>query len=183
MKVLQLNTTINSGSTGRIAEDIGQVMIANGHDSYIAYGCGDRPSKSRLIRIGRQSDVYLHGLKTLLFDRHGFGSHRPTEQLMREIERLQPDAIGLHNLHGYYLNIEVLFQYLKSSGIPVLWTLFDCWAFTGHCTYFDDIQCEKWMTHCQHCPKTRRYPTAYVDNSFQNFADKKRLFTRLNNLE
>jgi glycosyltransferase involved in cell wall biosynthesis len=158
-------------------------MLANGHESYIAYGRGDRPSKSQLIRIGRQSDVYLHGLKTLLLDRHGFGSRRPTAQLIQEIERIQPDVIGLHNLHGYYLHIGVLFEYLKESGIPVLWTLFDCWAFTGHCSYFDDIQCEKWLTHCQQCPKSRNYPKAYVDNSFQNFEDKRRLFTGLKNLE
>lgn len=183
MKLLQINTQVNSGSTGRIAEDIGRVMLANGHESYIAYGRGNRPSQSKLLKIGSQQDIYLHGLKTLLSDRHGFGSRKATEALIKEIEHIQPDAIGLHNLHGYYLHIEVLFDYLRANQIPVLWTLFDCWAFTGHCTYFDNIQCQKWQTHCQQCPKSRMYPKSFFDNSFRNFEDKRSLFTGLNRLE
>lgn len=183
MKLLQINVQVNSGSTGRISEDIGRVVMEHGHESYIAFGRGNRPSQSHLIRVGKQSDVYLHGLKTLFLDRHGFGSRQATEKLIQEIERIQPDVIGLHNLHGYYLHIGVLFKYLKQTQIPVLWTLFDCWAFTGHCSYFDDIQCSKWLTHCQQCPKSRNYPKSYVDNSYQNFSDKRNLFTGLKNLE
>ena len=181
--VLQINTSVNSGSTGRIAEDIGQVLLTNGHQSYIAYGRGDRPSQSQLIKIGTKKDVIMHGLKTAIFDRHGFGSRTATEELIENIEKIQPDIIGLHNLHGYYLNIEVLFSFLKTSRIPVLWTLFDCWAFTGHCSYFDDFNCEKWKTKCHKCPKTHRYPKSYVfDNSIRNYEDKKGLFSGIENL-
>ena len=174
MRVLQINTTVNTGSTGRIAEDIGKVLIANGHESFIAFGRGNQSSQSNLIRIGSKMDSFLHGLRTRLFDRHGFGSKKATQQLIQEIDKIRPDAIGLHNLHGYYLNIEVLFEYLKERNIPVLWTLFDCWAFTGHCTYFDDIDCKKYQTQCEKCPKTDKYPSSlFVDNSFKNFKDKK----------
>jgi putative colanic acid biosynthesis glycosyltransferase len=184
MKILQINTTVNSGSTGRIAEDIGKVLISNGHESYIAYGRGNQNSQSQLIKIGNQTDVYLHGLKTIIFDRHGFGSKNATKQLIKDIDSIKPDAIGLHNLHGYYLNIEVLFEYLKAKNIPVLWTLFDCWAFTGHCSYFDDIDCEKYQTQCEKCPKTIKYPTSYLlDNSYDNYIDKNRLFTGLKHIE
>lgn len=183
MKLIQINTQVNSGSTGRIAEDIGRVILASGHESYIAYGRGNHPSKSKLLKIGNKQDIYLHGLKTLLTDRHGFASYNATLNLIKQIEEIQPDAIGLHNLHGYYLHIGVLFEYLKAVQIPILWTLFDCWAFTGHCTYFDDIQCEKWMNHCDNCPKSKKYPKAYFDNSYKNFTDKKRLFTSLGNLQ
>jgi glycosyltransferase involved in cell wall biosynthesis len=184
LKLLQINTVVNSGSTGRIAEDIGQIFLAEGHESYIAYGRKDRPSQSQLIKIGSQKDVLLHGAISAVFDRHGFGSAKATRQLVREIEALQPDFIALHNLHGYYLNIEVLFEYLQTTTVPVLWTLFDCWAFTGHCTYFDDIDCQKWITACHSCPKKGRYPKSFVfDNSKRNFIDKKRLFTSLPNLQ
>ncbi len=183
MKILQINSVVNSGSTGRIAEDIGKVLMAHGHESYIAYGRGNRPSNSNTIKIGTDFDVYAHGAKTLLFDLHGFGSKSATLKLIQQIEKIGPDIIGLHNLHGYYLHIGILFDYLRKSQIPVLWTLFDCWAFTGHCTYFDDINCEKWMTHCVDCPKSRNYPRALVDNSFRNFADKKQLFSGLKNME
>lgn len=184
MKLLQINASVNSGSTGRIAEDIGRVVMDHGYESYIAYGRGQRPSSSNLIRIGNDLDVKLHGIKTMLLDRHGFGSKQATKIFIKQVEKIQPDVIGLHNLHGYYLNIEVLFDFLKASNIPVLWTLFDCWAFTGHCTYFDNIQCEKWIKGCHHCPKTRYYPTSYgLDQSKNNYADKKRLFTGLDHME
>lgn len=183
MKILQINTTVNTGSTGRITEDIGSLMIENGNDSYIAYGRGNRPSKSKTIKIGNQVDVILHGLKTAIFDLHGFGSADATRQLIKQIDAIQPDLVGLHNIHGYYINIEILFTYLSRKKIPVLWTLFDCWSFTGHCTYFDDINCTKWETGCYTCPKINRYPASYIrDNSKNNYQKKRAIFNSLHNL-
>lgn len=183
MKVLQINTTVNTGSTGRIAEDIGSLLISQGVESYIAYGRGDRPSKSKLIKIGSQRDVIAHGLYTTLFDRHAFGSRSATLDLVSKIEAIDPDVIALHNLHGYYLNIEVLFNYLSYSQKPIVWTLYDCWSFTGHCTYFDDISCERWITGCYSCPKKRRYPASYLlDNSKTNYSKKMELFNSVENL-
>ena len=177
MKLLQLNTTVNSGSTGRIAEDIGRVLIENGHESYIAYGRGTRPSKSNLIKIGNNLDLYWHGFLTATFDRHGFGSRRATRNLISQIKELNPDIIGLHNLHGYYLNIRILFSSLAILDKPIVWTHHDCWAFTGHCTFYDSIDCKKWVTHCFQCPKTNKYPRSYLmDNSKLNYRHKKELF-------
>src|SRR5699024_10413441 len=111
MKVLQINASVNTGSTGRITEEIGQVLQDEGHKSYIAYKtAGAAGSSSALIKIGNKLDLYRHGLKTRLLDQHGFGSKRPTLKLIEEIEHIDPDVIGLHNLHGYYLNVEVLFN-------------------------------------------------------------------------
>lgn len=184
MRVLQINTGVNTGSTGRIAEDIGKLLIGKGHESYIAYGRGNRPSASRLIRIGNNFDVYMHGLRTAITDRHGFGSMAATKALVREIDNIRPDVIGMHNLHGYYLNIEVLFNYFSQKNIPLVWTLHDCWSFTGHCTYFDDINCGKWQTGCGHCPKLRKYPASYVsDSSNINYLDKNRLFNSVSKME
>lgn len=184
MRILQINSTVNTGSTGRIAEDIGRIAILHGHESYIAYGRDGRSSQSELIRIGRSLDVYWHGAYTLFTDRHAFASRNATIQLIRKIELLQPDVIGLHNLHGYYLNVDVLFDYLGESQIPVLWTLFDCWAITGHCTYFDDIACEKWVHGCFQCPKAKKYPSSYgLSQSKRNYIDKKFLFTSVANMQ
>jgi len=182
MKVLQINTTVNFSSIGRIAEDIGKVLMKNGHQSYIAFGRGNRPSASELIRIGNKVDVYLHVLQTRLFDNHGIASVSATKKLIQEIEKINPDVIGLHNLTGYYINIEILFDYLNARQIPVLWTLFDCWAITGHCTYFDVIGCEKWKIQCNHCPNLNDYPLTWCDNSKRNFRIKKELFTKNKNL-
>ena len=181
--LLQINAVVNTGSTGRIAEGIGQTAIAAGWKSYIAYGRNQATSSSKLIKIGNKKDVYLHGVYTLLKDKHAFASRRATQELVKKINVIKPDLIALHNLHGYYINIEILFKYLKANNIPVVWTLFDCWAFTGHCTYFDDIDCRKWESHCNKCPKYDKYPKSLVDNSFSNFKQKKELFTSMNDME
>jgi len=177
-KLLQINTVVNSGSTGRIAEEIGQFVIQNGWDSYIAYGRNERPSKSKLIKIGIDWDVRIHGLQTRLFDRHGLGSYQATLKLIEKIKEINPDVIHLHNLHGYYLNIETLFKYLSKINIPIVWTLHDCWPFTGHCTHFDFIGCGKWKTECFKCPQKNEYPKSrFIDRSKENFHLKKRIFT------
>lgn len=184
MKVLQINTTVNTTSTGRIAEGIGKALQSNGHESYIAYkNAGPLGSSSHLVKIGNKLDVTMHGLKSRLLDRHGFGSKKATQNLVREIKRIDPDVIGLHNVHGYYLNIDVLFNYLKKVQKPVIWTFHDCWPFTGHCSFFDYVGCEKWKTECHDCPLYDKYPSSwYMDNSRDNFYQKKELFNGLDNL-
>jgi glycosyltransferase involved in cell wall biosynthesis len=184
MKILQINTTVNTGSTGRIAEEIGQTFLEQNHKSFIAYkNAGPNGSSSNLIKIGNSLDVYLHGIKTRVLDRHGFGSKGATQDLVGEIEKINPDVVGLHNLHGYYLNIEVLFNYLKRRQKPIVWTLHDCWPFTGHCSFFDYVSCMKWKTECNNCPLSDKYPASWVlDRSTQNFYQKKQIFTGLKNL-
>lgn len=175
--LLQINSVSNWGSTGRIAEDIGQTAIANGWESYIAYGRYDRPSVSKKIKIGDKFDFYFHIMTTRLFDRHGFASTRATKKFIKQIEMIKPDIIHLHNLHGYYLNIRLLFDFLKTTNIPVVWTLHDCWSITGHCAYFDYVKCEKWKSLCYDCPQKTSYPASYgMDNSKSNFLKKKELF-------
>ncbi len=176
-KLLQINSVVNSGSTGHIAEEIGIEAMKNGWKSYIAYGRNVRPSQSKTIKIGNDWDIKWHGLQTRLFDRHGLASKKATKYLVQKIKQIKPDIIHLHNLHGYYLNIEILFHYLATSEIPLVWTLHDCWPMTGHCAYFSFIGCEKWKTQCEYCPQKRRYPACYiVDRSYKNYQLKRRLF-------
>ncbi len=183
IKILQVNSVANTGSTGRIAGEIGQLAIDNGWESHIAYGRKARPSKSELIRIGCKLDVNLHVFQTRIFDRHGFGSKRATRNFVANIKKINPDIIHLHNIHGYYLNVEVLFNYLKQAGKPIVWTLHDCWAFTGHCSHFDGANCLKWQTKCFDCPSKKKYPKSwFFDNSKNNYSRKKELFTGVDNL-
>ena len=182
-KIFQINSDVNSGSTGRIAEEIGQAAMNSGWESYIAYGRNARQSQSELIRIGSDWDVKVHGFQTRLFDRHGLGSKLVTKDLIDKIKIISPDIIHLHNIHGYYINIEILFKYLQNSNIPVVWTLHDCWPITGHCSYFTFVGCEKWETKCYSCPQKKSYPASWLlDRSEKNFYLKKELFTSLPNL-
>ena len=176
---LFINVSANSGSTGRIAEEIGQTAISKGYESFFGYGRIGRQSKSTLIKIGSDCDIKLHGLESVIFDNHGFGSRAATRRFIEEVERIQPDVINLHNIHGYYLNVEILFDYLAKKDIPVVWTLHDCWPFTGHCSYFDRYHCEKWKTGCHHCPNSKGYPKSlFWDRSKANYERKKVLFNK-----
>ncbi len=183
MKIFQINTVANSGSTGRITEGIGQEIINRGWQSYMAYARAANPSTSVLIKIGNKFDHYLHALITRVTDRHGIGSVYATKKLIKQIRKIDPDIIHLHNIHGYYLNIEILFKYLKNSQKPIVWTLHDCWSFTGHCAYYEYVECSKWLTGCYSCPQKREYPKSILfDRSKQNYADKKRIFNSVENL-
>lgn len=180
MKLLQINSTANWGSTGKIAEQIGERAIAHGWESYIAYGRVANNSSSTLIRIGSRLSLMWHLIQTRLFDRHGRGSKCATKKLIRQIEKIKPDIIHLHNIHGYYINYPILFNYLNSSDIPVVWTLHDCWAFTGHCAHFIKADCYKWKTECHRCVLKSNYPKAYCSNARANFKLKQQLFSKVN---
>lgn len=182
-KLLQISIEVNSGSVGKIAEQIGETVIEKGWSSYITYARNNNPSKSEVIKIGNKFDLYKHGLETRIFDNHCFSSKSATSNLVNTIEKLNPDIIHLHHLHGYFINIEILFKYLKEKNTPVVWTFHDCWSFTGHCAYFDFVGCEKWKTECHHCEQKKEYPKSLVfDRSRKNYRDKKRIFNSLNDL-
>ena len=130
-KVLFINSVCGYGSTGKICTELYKMAEQNGHECYIAYGRGNAPKDFNTIRIGNSFGVYLHGVKSILLDQHSFGSKNETIRFLRKVEEYNPDIIHLHNIHGYYINIEELFKYIKSrSKIKVIWTLHDCWAIT-----------------------------------------------------
>lgn len=186
MKILQINSVCGIRSTGRICTDIAQMLDSNGHECRIAYGreAVPRAYERYAHRIGREFDVRLHALESRVFDNTGHGSRRSTRRLIEWIKAFDPDVIHLHNLHGYYINIALLFEYLKESDKPVVWTLHDCWTFTGHCTHFDYVKCNQWKSGCRgRCPQKKRYPASLLaDRSKQNYIIKRDLFTGVKNL-
>jgi glycosyltransferase involved in cell wall biosynthesis len=175
--LVQINTVVNYTSTGRIAEGIGKAALAAGWRSVIAFGRHPRPSASETIDLGDRLGTLVHVMATRLADRQGLHSQRATMRLVQSLNRLRPDVIHLHNLHGYYLDYPLLFRHLRSAGRPVVWSLHDCWPFTGHCCYFDAAGCTRWIDGCHHCPLIRTYPASlFVDRSAANWADKRREF-------
>jgi len=182
MTVLQINTVYKQTSTGYISYNIHNKLLSLNEKSFIAYGRGEWQEKN-LIKIGNKFDMYLHGIGTRIFDKHGLYSKQTTKEFIKEIDKLDIDIFHLHNIHGYYLNYPILFEYLKETNKPVVWTLHDCWAFTGHCSHYDFIECDKWQEECFDCPQKSRYPASLVfDNSLNNFRLKKRYFTSLEQL-
>lgn len=183
-KLFQINVAANWGSHGRIVEGIGQAAMAQGWESYVAYGRYANPSKSHVLKIGSTFSQYRHGFQSMFFDRHGLGSTNATWRLIREIEYINPDIIHLHNVHGYYLNYPTLFQYLSEQGTPVVWTLHDMWPLTGHCAFPVMASCEQWKTECVNCPLTRKeYPRCYgFARTRQNFQEKRYYFNQVPDL-
>lgn len=183
-KLLQINPVLRvNTSTGRIMQEIGELAMQHGWESYIAYSYGRdgiKPCKSHLVPVGNRWSVVWHGIVTRLFDRHGLSSDEATRGFIRQIEELNPDIIHIHNIHGYFLNYRILFEFLSRYGKPVIWTVHDCWLYTGHCYYYSYIGCNKWQIGCRHCPQKKEFPTSWLlDRSERNFLDKKAAFTSM----
>lgn len=181
-----INSVCGHGSTGVLCSELAEKLIEQGDECVVAFGrdniIPDR-AKKYAYRIGADFEVKLHGIKTRLFDAHGLGSARATRMFISWIKQYDPDIIHLHNLHGYYINIEILFEYLKTCGKPIVWTMHDCWAFTGHCAHYDYIGCDKWRSGCRNCPQKNKYPASLaVDASERNYNIKKELFAKVPNL-
>lgn len=182
--IIQINTTQNVGSHGCIAEQLGLKVIAQGGVSYFAYGRTMHESTSKSIKIGDTFSIRWHVLMTRLFDTHGLWSKRATRQFVRKLEEIKPDLVHLHNIHGYYLNYPILFEYLSKTNIPIVWTFHDCWPMMGHCSNPDNEGCIRWKSGCHHCPlKSKDYPQSFLfDNSRRNYELKKHYFTSVDNL-
>lgn len=183
MVLYQINVEANYGSTGKIAEALGNRVIDRGGKAYLAHGRKHRKSNLNTFQVGNWWSYGWHLLISRLFDAHGKGSFWATRKLVRHLEKMQPDIIHLHNIHGYFINYKVLFQYLEKYQGVVIWTLHDCWAFTGHCTHFEPHGCEKWKNGCSKCPALRDYPKSYLlDRSLYNYKHKKESFNNIKNL-
>lgn len=185
MKVLEINSVSGIRSTGRICTDIADVLHEFGDECTVAYGREDAPEKYRGIshRIGGDLGVKIHALASRFFDTAGFHSSHATKKLLRYIDEYAPDVIHLHNIHGYYLNVELLFDYIKKKDIPTVWTLHDCWAFTGHCSHYSAAGCDRWISGCYGCPQKGEYPKSiFLDGSKRNYERKKRAFLGVKNM-
>ena len=182
-KLLQIGSSLNCGAPGKIAEQIGLLAMSRGWNVYMAHGVRhSNLSQLKTIPMVTPHEERVHALYSLLFDRHGLGPDGKTKQLVEWIKEYKPDVIHLHNIHGYFLNYKTLFEYLVTTDIPVVWTLHDCWPFTGHCAYFDAVDCLRWKSGCHDCPLRKDYPKSmFIDRSKKNYELKKRLFTGLKN--
>lgn len=183
MKIVAINTVAEVyNAPGRIMTDICRAINDNGGDALAVYGRGEPPLGINSYHMGGKFDFYSHTLKSRITDSEGLHSVVATRKMLDEVERFEPDIVHLHNLHGHYLNYRLLFDWLKTTGVPVVWTLHDCWAFTGHCAYYSSVKCNGWLTGCKQCKHIREYPRSYIDRARYNFAKKTDVFTSLDRL-
>ena len=178
--LLQINECLNL-STGKITQQIGELAIKKGWESWIAYSGREVrvPSKSHIIKIGNFFDAFIHYLGQRLFDKEGLLSKYYTKILIREIKRFTPDIILLHNIHDHWLNYPILFEFFSSLKTPIIWVQHDCWSCTGGCMYFDMLNCSEWKKGCGKCLDKR---TFICNRSAQNWSRKKELLSKIDNI-
>lgn len=187
MKILMINSHCGAGSTGKICAELAEKFEAEGHEVKIAYGryaFVPEKYKKYAVRIGSDLEVKVNALLTRITDKEGLYSKSSTKKFLKWAEEFNPDILWLHNLHSYFLNYEMLFEWIKTRpGMQVKWTLHDCWVFTGHCAYFDMAKCYKWKEECKNCPQKTAYPASFVfSNCNDNFKRKKQAFTDVKNM-
>lgn len=185
MKVLLINSMCGSGSTGRIVAGIYERVLAVGGEAKAAYGFREatRVPECDRYKINSVSGYYVHNILAKLTDKTGLYSSRQTKKFVKWIKEYDPDIVNIHNLHGYYINYEILFDYLKSANKKVVLTLHDCWLFTGHCAHFDMAGCDGYLNGCKECKYKNMYPKCYFKcKAEENYQLKKRLISGIDSL-
>lgn len=184
MKILMIIVVCGRKSTGIICTDLADELTSRGHIVKIAYGREEVPEQYEkyAVRIGNDIDVFLHALMSRVLDSCGFHSTYYTKKFIKWIEEYNPDVIHIHNIHGYYVNVKILFEYLRKGNKRIIWTLHDCCAFTGHFALCDGDNCEKWKCGCGKCPQNRVYPKSFIDRSKSNWRKKKIVFSGISEL-
>lgn len=174
-----INTVCGTGSTGKICTEIAEVLKSEGHECIIGYGQGTTTYENA-YKIGGKLENHLHNACSRLLGKQGYFSKKGTFKLIEQLKLEKPDVIHLHNLHGNYLHLDTLFDYLKEFQGKIVWTLHDCWAFTGKCAHYTDAKCFKWKSECFACPQYKQYPPSiFLDRTREMFADKKRWYNPL----
>lgn len=182
MRIVEINT-VRNGSTGNIMLQIAHRARKHGETVYTFSKSWNRNVEQDGHKyFGSYWGNWMHCVLGRLTGMNGLFSFLGTPWLLHKITQLNPDIIHLHNIHDFCLNFPMLFRYLKRKKIQVVWTLHDCWAFTGHCAHYEMAKCEKWKNGCYKCPLYRFYPKSFVDNSKWMYAAKKKWITRIGKL-
>lgn len=177
MKVVQINTVCGSGSTGKICVGISKMLNSQGIENYIIYSYEESDYPLGI----KCSEVFpkLQALRSRVLGNYGFNSKKTTKRIIEELERIEPDIVHLHNLHGHNCNLEMLVDYLKEKKIKLFWTFHDCWAFTAYCPHYVMAVCQKWKTGCYNCVQARTF-SWFADRSRWLYEKKKQIFADLN---
>lgn len=185
-RLLQIDACLNTGSTGRITEDIARLALKQGWECYIIHGTRyvNPPSVMHAYAPGSVMDEYFHYAEHVFLDNDGLASRRTTRRIVRIIKEINPDVIQLHDIHDHWINYQILFEYLNSLGIPIVWTQHDCWSFTGDCAHFSQLSCNKWVSGCsKNCPYRKgQILRRLINRAEKHYNLKKQLFTVAENL-
>jgi len=188
MRVVEINV-VSDGSTGNIMLNISILLQKKSEEieTFSTYIFNPKykklpPAPEKHTYFGSYFENAVHTVLGQFTGLNGSFSHIGTKRLIKECKKFKPDVIHLHNLHTFCINLPMLFKYIKKNNIPVIWTLHDCWVFTGHCPHFVMAGCDKWKTECHKCPQLSIYPRSRVDNTRKAYRLKKKWFTGVKNM-
>ena len=170
MKVIQINTVCGFGSTGKICVGISKVLCEHGVENYILY-CSRESDYSYGIKCAERFPK-LQALRSRILGNYGFNSKRTTKRLIEELDRINPDVVHLHNLHGHNCHLGMLMDYFRQKKTKLVWTFHDCWAFTAYCPHFVMANCDKWKTGCHRCVQRNTF-SSFFDRSSWLYKKKK----------
>ena len=179
MKVLFIHSQCENGGISRIVFSLCDMLMQKDMKAKYAFSRGFVPEGRENIcyMFGNRKEIAWHMLMTRVFDAHGLYSKKATRELIEYIIKFKPDIIHMNNVHGYYLNIKVFFEFIRKYNIPIVWTFHDCWAITGHCSHFEYYGCEQWKSGCERCKHKKVYPKSWLMNcAKRNYLKKKNLF-------
>jgi glycosyltransferase involved in cell wall biosynthesis len=184
MKIMQINAVANIGSTGRTTIELADVLKEQGHNYYIVYSEKRQNSTDEnLYQMVPNFGKKMHAFLSRLFGLQGYFSTFSTLKLLRHISSIKPDVITLRNLHGNYINIPILLNYIANNNIPTVVVLHDCFFYTGRCMHYSASNCSKWQTGCFHCPRLKKDNVSwFFDRSKKMYKDKKYAFSKIKNL-
>lgn len=182
-RIAIINSVYKNGSTGRICFELQEYFQTNGYECCTYYG-RNNVNLPNSVYFGSKLDNWIHGFRSRITGKHGLYSKRATKRLIKLLDEYNPNVYILNNLHGYYVNYELLLRYIASKNVPVILVLHDCWNFTGHCAHFSYNKCDKWKTECKNCKFLNSYPKSIIfGNELNNYKKKKELFSSINNLQ
>ena len=181
MKIVEINAT-HRGSTGKIMLGIANVLRKNGDEAYTFSSAKKEEAPQGHEFFSTKLENFLHRLFSVTTGISGKGTKRSTKRLLEKIDKIKPDVLHLHNLHGWYINLPMLFDYIRKNNVKTVWTLHDCWAFTAQCSHFTIEKCMKWKTGCYDCPRCGLYPNTYIDRTKKMWHLKKQWFSGVKDL-
>ncbi len=179
MKILQINAVYNLSSTGKISTDFqNYINEKTEHICKTAFSYGGTEADGYII--GSQMDRKIHGFLSRLTGKQAWFSKNATKKLLNFIDEYSPDIIQLGNLHGNCINFPMLMKYIAEKDIPTVYTLHDCWPFTGKCCHYTADKCYKWQTGCYECPRLNKDNASWgVDKTQELWREKRKLFSEI----
>lgn len=176
MKVVQINAVCDTGSTGRLCRELNDTLVQHGHEGIVLYGNG-KTAYGFSRKVSLNPGTKIHGLLARILGKNAAYSPFATRKILNILRLYKPDVVHLHNLHGNYVSVKPLLRYLAKVDIPTVVTLHDCWFFTGKCTHYTVVGCDRWRIGCHHCPQLHGdIPSWFFDRTSEMWKEKKALF-------